>query len=282
MMKTNIFAAVASVALLAGAAQAATLTDSGLTVDIRDDNGAIDTFSFGGLDFFNPGIPVSDFGARIDGAFFSNDTSGNGTGFFVTSDTDSVTAAGFFGTLSVARTYTIDALAPVLKITTTLLNVAGVSTSVDFFETFDPDQNDFTTTNDVTTTAGGNLVSTAIGNTDFTSVLGSTLAPTAIEAGGVFEIDSSFALDDALLSPVDGNGSAADLGQNLIHSFTLAGGESVTFDTFLAAGSSLADGLANYDAAVNGVAPVPLPASLPLMLVGLGGFAALRRRNKKA
>ncbi len=27
------------------------------------------------------------------------------------------------------------------------------------------------------------------------------------------------------------------------------------------------------------VAPVPLPAALPLMLVGLGGFAALRRRR---
>lgn len=278
-MKMNIFAAIASVALFAGAAHAATLSDSGLTVDIRDDNGAIDTFSFNGVDFFNPGTPVSDFGARVDGSFFTNDTNGGGSPFLVTGSGSEVTAGGFLGTLSVLRTYTIDAVSPVLKITTTLLNVTGASVAVDFFETFDPDQNGFSTTNDVLTTPGGNLVSTAFGSSNATSVLGSTLAPSAIEAGGVFEINSIADLNDALLTPVDGNGTVQDLGQNLIHSFNLGAGESVTFDTFLAAGTSLSDGIANYDAVV---APVPLPASLPLMLAGLGGFAALRRRNKKS
>jgi HSP20 family molecular chaperone IbpA len=56
----NITKIVTLLAVTSSVAHSATLTNGVLTVDIRQDNGAIETVSFGGSDYFNPGTPVSD------------------------------------------------------------------------------------------------------------------------------------------------------------------------------------------------------------------------------
>lgn len=286
LMKAKLFAAAFIAVVAGGNTQAATLSGSGLSVEIREDNGAIDSFVFGSSDFFNQGAFVSDFGASVDGSFFLNTTTGDGSGFSVSEADGNVSASGAFGDLNVQRNYTLDASAPVLRITTTLINTRATDLLVNFFETFDPDQGvdvggSFSTLNDVTTTAGGHTVatSTATGATPLAAVLGGTDFD-ALEAGNVFQIDSLTDLDDVLYTPVDSNGGSGDDGQHIVYSFNLTAGESVTFDTFLAAGSTLAEGLQNYDTAV--ISPVPLPASTSFLLTALGGLALLRRRSKAA
>lgn len=157
------------------------------------------------------------------------------------------------------------------------------------FETFDPDQvvdlgEPFSTFNDVTTTADGHTVatSTAPGPSPLTAVLDGTDFA-ALEAGCLFKNDDPSTLDDVLSTPVDRNGSSGDDGQHIVYSFNLAAGKSVTFDTFLAAGSTLTEGLQNYDSTVVNAAeisPVPLPASTSLLMTALGGLALPRRRAK--
>ena len=62
-MMRRIGLAVAVLGLAAGVAAQAragiVLNNGQLSVDIRTDNGAIDTVLFGGTDFYNPGISVT-------------------------------------------------------------------------------------------------------------------------------------------------------------------------------------------------------------------------------
>lgn len=81
--------------------QAVTLDNGSLSVDIRDDNGAIGQVLFGSSDFYNPGLPVSDFGLQ----------NGTNTSTFVRNTTggDSlqpVTVIGNPGSVTVTGTYT--------------------------------------------------------------------------------------------------------------------------------------------------------------------------------
>src|SRR5260221_4864867 len=56
-----------------------TLTNDALTLNLRDDNGAIDAVVFNGTDFFKSGTPISNYGFQLGtntGTFAINDTSG--------------------------------------------------------------------------------------------------------------------------------------------------------------------------------------------------------------
>ncbi len=73
--------------------------------------------------------------------------------------------------------------------------------------------------------------------------------------------------------PID---TLADLiGENAFGQWSLSISDTIIFDPKRLDGFSLR--LTSGDGSI---APVPLPAALPLMLVGLGGLAALRRRRR--
>ena len=93
--------------------------ESPLNVDIREDNGAIDTVLFSGSDYFNPGSPVSDFGFQNNtdtSSFVRNDTSGfTQQPVTVSEDDGSVVVTGTYtgggANVDFERTYTqIDGL----------------------------------------------------------------------------------------------------------------------------------------------------------------------------
>lgn len=69
---------------------------------------------------------------------------------------------------------------------------------------------------------------------------------------------------------------AADFGAQVLVEFTLARGSNLTFLSGLEDGDVVEGGLTL--SAVD-LAPIPLPAGLPLLLAGLGGFWVLRRRQ---
>lgn len=159
---------------------------------------------------------------------------------------------------------------------------------------------DFTTaTNDGTTvTAVG---ATAVASPGSSMIIGDFAdnAICAIGGGGcngVFTLTFDFdvmnvmfdygfgnAGDIALLSVLDGLGgliggltlnSEAGVASADLSSFGVF--RSIVFDNSSALGAGYAYGNITYDPAM---APVPLPASMPLMLVGLAGVALLRRKR---
>src|SRR6056297_1768035 len=81
-MKVLFFASMATIlglTIATGSALAGVISNGALSVTIRNDNGAIDTAEFDGIDYFNPGTPVSDFGFQngtTTSTFARNNTSG--------------------------------------------------------------------------------------------------------------------------------------------------------------------------------------------------------------
>ena len=138
------FLTLAATLLAASSLNAAVMTNGSLVVDITNSNGAIDAVVFQGNDFYNPGSPVSDFGLQIGtdtGSFRFNTTTGvDGIGMAVTGSTaTSVTASGtYLGQVNVTRVYELVAGLNVLKVTTTLDALVGVS-DLRLFDTADPE-----------------------------------------------------------------------------------------------------------------------------------------------
>ena len=141
--------AIIAVAASTAGANAYVLSNGSLAVDIRNDNGAIDTVTFGGSDFFNPGTPVSNWGLQNGtntGTFAINNTNGaEGISVSVTDNTPtSVDVSGSYtgggANVAVTRTYELIAGYNVMRITSSFTNNGASSTTLRYFDTFDPDQ----------------------------------------------------------------------------------------------------------------------------------------------
>ena len=71
-------------------------------------------------------------------------------------------------------------------------------------------------------------------------------------------------------------------GGDFSFSLALGASDSTYFRNLINVSPSITTGTRPFTFNASFIAPVPLPASLPLLLAGIGGFAALRRRKKKA
>ena len=235
-----------------GSTETPALDNGLLTIDIREDNGAIDTALFGGSDFFNPGSPISDFGFQ-NGTDTSTFVLNTTTGFTqqpvtVNSNGDVVVTGTYTGggsNVDFTRTYSLDEGLNVLNIETEFVN-NGSDLTLSYFDTFDPDQgidqgNGFSTFNDVFTidTGGGSAkVGQASELDDLTFLLGSLNPDVTIASGSPFSISSGFTLNEFFDSPFDGNGELADQGTHIGIRLDLDAGETESFEYSQAYGES--------------------------------------------
>ena len=244
------------------------LTNSSLTVDIREDNGAIDTVLFGGSDFFNPGGPVSDFGFQNGtntSTFVRNETDLLGSQpVEVTSTFEDVVVTGTYtgggANVDFIRTYSLVEGFDVLRIETEFFN-NGSDLTLSYFDTFDPDQgidrgNDFDTFNDVLTLDTGSGTATVGQATELdglTFIVGSLNPDATVASGSPFGIFNGFELNNFFNDPFDGNGAFVDSGTHIGIQLELNAGESTSFEYFQAYGESIE---AAQDEFILGVAPL--------------------------
>lgn len=276
-MKIWKFAAVAfAVTMAASGVQAATLSGKGLSVGVRNDNGAINNYSFG-EEFFRLGTFVSDYGFQR-----GNNTSTFGrataTGITknisigsVTSTASNVTVTGSYFNFGFTRVYSLAASGPVLEISTTLTNNGSVSDRIRAFESTDPDQGPgYRTVNDVYSIRGARVAQSTNGRS---VVMGGPAGGVAGIGGFGLQIRDGGELNGLFRSPNDPNGSRGDVGQATAIQYILAAGQSTSFSTFIAAGNNATAARVAY---VKATAPVPLPAGLLLALTGLGSLVGVR------
>ncbi|MDB2331681.1 PEP-CTERM sorting domain-containing protein [Alteromonas sp.] len=305
----NKFLIGATLASLISTSASAALISPNVELVVRGDNGAIDLFSgsvsgISGVDYFNLGAPVSDYGFAVlnsNGSIsnFSNaDTSGSINGHSVGSVVESgdrVTVTGTYGSFGTfERTYSQVGSLDVFAINTSFTSMFNGLFTLLQYETFDPDQGSgigrgTRTYNDVVEVTG-------VKNTDGSTLLASTSVDTArqnpfflastsafaTEAGGVFEINSVARLLDVVNSPVDANDALADLGAHTIIKQDFLMGETFNWTTYIGTSAGgLADGLAVLaDGVTTDQTEIPEPSSLAIIGLGLAGLA-VRRRIKK-
>jgi len=289
--------AVASVAMLvasAGQVQAGVITNGSLTINIRNDNGAIDSAVFNGIDYFNPGTPVSNFGFQNNtdtSTFRINDTSG------FTQQTVSVSGTSVSGvftaggsSLGFVRNYSLVSGLNVLRVTTDFTNNGGDIT-FSYFDTFDPDQGralggGFGTFNDVFSLSGVTVGQARINSGAFqhTVIAGSVDGRATVASGNPFNISDGTLLNAFFSSPFDGNDAFADSGTHIGIRTLLGSGQNTSFTYDLAFGLNPNSAQSAF-AQANAVSPVPEPSSLALALFGIGacvaGVGATRRRRRE-
>ena len=230
------------------------LTNDSLTVDIRENNGAIDTVFFGGSDFFNPGSPISDFGLQNGtdtSTFVLNTTTGvNQQPVSVTSSDDSIIVTGTYAEggadVDFTRTYSLVEGLNVLKVETEFVN-NGSDLTLNYFDTFDPDQGidqgtGFGTFNDVLPLPiglGPATVGQATESNGLTVAIGSLDAEITVASGSPFNIGDGFTLNDFFASPFDGDGTFDDQGTHIGIQLELEAGESESFEYFQAYGETI-------------------------------------------
>ncbi|BAZ27071.1 hypothetical protein NIES4073_79870 [Kalymmatonema gypsitolerans NIES-4073] len=275
-------------------AQAFTISNGSLTVDIRNDNGAINSLLFGGSEFYREGTYVSDFGFQAGtgtSTFVLNSAYGGGQSVSVTNSSGLVGVTGTYtgggSNINFRRTYSIVPGLNVLRVATDFIN-NGADTTLSYFDTFDPDQGidkgrDFETSNDVSTLATGAgtaKVGQASESGGLTVVMGSLDPNVTVGSGDPFQIADGSALNNFFSSPVDGNGTFADQGTHVGLRTLLAAGSSRTFVYDQAFGETAAAARAQFVSA-NGSEPVPEPLTILGSLAAGGIGAALRRKYKQ-
>ena len=279
------FLTLAATLLAASSVNAVVMTNGSLVVDITNSNGAIDAVVFQGNDFYNPGSPVSDFGLQIGtdtGSFRFNTTTGfDGIGMAVTGSTaTSVTASGtYLGQVNVTRVYELVAGLNVLKVSTTLEAITGVS-NLRLFDTADPNQGSGSATfNDRRTLAGGTVLQAAGSfNTD-TTIWGFVTDRGGFSGGFGLGINTGLELNAFFSSGgFDPNGGFSDIVMAIGNEFSLSAGQSVTVSYAQAYGDNVLEAENEFLAYASSAA-VPEPTSLGIWAIGLVGVGFARRRR---
>ena len=274
---------------LGGQACAALITNGSLAVTIRDDNGAINDATLDGVEYFRLGAFVSDYGFQNGtntSTFVLNNANGSeGQPANVTGATASGTFTGGGAMVAFQRSYSLISGLNVLRITTTLTNT-GSDVTLSYFDTFDPDQSDFSTSNDVTTLGGG-LAGQSIGSSGYTLIVGSVDDRVTVASGGPFNIGDGFTLNNFFNAPIDGNGVVADSGTHIGIRTLISAGQSTSFIVDLAFGATQGDAQNAFIQANAPAAPAAVPEPTSLALWGLGaiglslGAARRRLRNRR-
>jgi len=261
-MKTirHLIAFAWSLAVTAGLsilpAQAISLDQGSLHLDVRADNGAIDTITFGGVDFFNPGSPVSDFGFQVGTdttSFRCNNTDGlRQVAASAVASGSSVVATGTYtgggANVSFIRTYSLVAGQNVVKIVTQLTNGGSSNVTLRYFDTFDPDQGmplgGYSTVMDVfplSTAAGSIAVGQAYSTyNNFTFLLGPAAPAAAVVSSGspYQRIYTGTILNSVFATPADANGANQDFGVHAVFERVIPAAGSVAVELRLAFGTS--------------------------------------------
>jgi uncharacterized delta-60 repeat protein len=217
-----------------------TLTNGGLTIKIRQDNGAIASAVFNGIDYFNSGTPVSNWGLEVNGSFVTNSTSGGGASSSVSSlSSDTVQVVSTHNGVRATRIYKI--FGETLQVSVKVENLNLSSTTIKIFDTFDPDQIQFEQNLDVfSQTISGGVIKAAQASQGAaqTVVLASVDPSIAISAGNPFLISDPGTLNLVLNSPGDPNGAFQDLGIHAATSRTLGTSQSFNYSYVMAFGST--------------------------------------------
>ena len=251
---------VALVVLIFGfSAQAEIITNGHLTITIRNDNGAIDSYVMDGVDYFGQGTHVYDWGVQIgsDTSTFRINSTNGGTAIPVSVTKVSANQVDVTGIItwagknvSFVRSIKVSDSQNAMLFSYVLTNndlFDPVEISV--FETFDPDQGivsggGYGTYNDVVT-FGGLRVAQAVSESGLTFMIGTADSRMTLAAGSPFSISSGSGLNNFFASPYDGEGMFDDEGVHIGLRVTLEAGEETT--SVAAAGSAQ-----NTDATVAG------------------------------
>ena len=230
-----IQAALLFTCLFSPISNALQISNGSLVVNVREDNGAVDSYILNGIDFFELGTHVSDWGMQVDtdASTFRINTTYGSNGIPVDVDqasANSVEVTGVYNqsgaNVEVVRTLTVlpgfDALVFSYKLT----NLDEFdSVRINIFETFDPDQgittgHGYGTYNDVII-QDGFKIGQAVDQTGLAFMIASNDPRVIIAAGNPFQINNGSRLNSVIASPYDGDGAFADRGTHMVLSAVL-------------------------------------------------------------
>jgi len=268
---------------------AVVLSNGQLSIDIREDNGTIDTALLNGKDFFNDGIPVSDWGMQNGTdttSFVFNDTEGvTQQPVTVASTATTVTVTGTYtaggSNVAFSRVYRIFEGVNALTVVTALTNNATSTINLRYFDSFDPDQGSPLglgpgTVNDVLVQSGIPVARSTATN-DLTFTIGSIFGESSILASGnPFQINNGALLNGVVTAPFDGNGATADNGQHLVYVRSIAPGQTVVTHGVLAFGDTNVEAITDFVIAASSTGPgvsTDAPTSVTLTSATLNGSA---------
>lgn len=293
MKKSRLLCAVCAccISVFTSTSQAVSITNGSLYVDISATTGAIDTLTFGGSDWYNPGTPVSDWGMQSStntGSFAINTTTGTAN-IPISSVSESggiVTVQGVYtaasgDSITIDRSYEIIAGYDSLLVTTTLSKSTFSNPGdIRLFETFDPDMGvnqgaGFSTFMDVKSLGGFDVAEAWITSTPLAVVMGTA---DVLASGGPFSISTGGDVNSLFSSPVDADGDFVDSGMHLGFEDNMdAPTSTVTFAYIQAYGTTLADAEGEF---LGSAGIVPVPAAVWLFGSGLLGMIGIARRKK--
>ena len=294
ILRGTIATLLAAAAIGAGVtpAKAAFLTNGALTVNIRDDNGAIGSANRGG-EFYASGTFVSDFGFQVGtntGTFVVNNAFGSEMiASTVVGTPSQITVTGTYQGVNFTRVYEIVGGTDVLRTTTTLTNTTAAAVNLRYFDTADPDQGGFETFNDVfslVTGAGTANVAEARGSDNRTVVAGTldSQARVGFMVDGSLGIGSGSQLNNFFSNPInDPNGGFSDIGFAVALETLLGAGGTRTYVYDQSFGLTSDEARGDFAAANTTVVPAPPGAVLAVIgAFGLIGGRSFRRRTVAA